>query len=96
MERYKCKFCDNTYASMSSRSNHIKRLHMVNSNIKQTDNSNTKQTNSNINHQMNKKNIDDMIKCNYCNKCFTTTQSKYRHMKHFCKENIKDNTPLDI
>jgi hypothetical protein len=77
---YKCKHCDKTYKSRSSRSNHIKRIHKTN------DNRNIIIDNPVDNHPIINNNIKEAIEylCRKCNKSFEFYQNRWRHEKK-CK-----------
>lgn len=80
----KCKICNKNYSSMSSRSNHMKRMHP----IKVTDNV------TNV-----YKDLDDMLpkcdlkksleKCKFCEKTLANRHSRWRHEK-ICKDKNED------
>ena len=81
-ERYKCKFCEKDYASMSARSNHVKKYHTqdvdkmytngIHSGIQSVYNSLTSDTSKQNNL------------CKYCNKKLSNRNSRWRHEK-ICK-----------
>jgi len=76
--RYKCKFCDKTYSSMPSRSNHIKNIHK------------DKKSEQYINFDKIKFNNDIKNKymCNFCDKSYKHFQSRWTHEQK-CKIIIK-------
>ena len=76
----KCKYCNKIYSSMSSRSNHIKRIHKSN-------------INNNIPEYIQQyipENIQNCIyNCSQCNKKYKSYFSKWRHEKSCNKKDEK-------
>jgi hypothetical protein len=85
-ERYKCKFCEKDYASMSARSNHVKKYHTqdvdkmytngIHSGIQSVYNSLTSDTSKQNNL------------CKYCNKKLSNRNSRWRHEKNCKGDNL--------
>ena len=93
---YKCNYCNKNYASYQSRCNHIRKYHTDDRNTKETLTNklgNIKETLTNTSLLVETPNL---LNCKYCNKNFTTTQSKYRHMKYYCKEKNNKNEIQEI
>jgi len=87
MERYKCKYCDNTYASMSSRSNHNKKVHrnpVVECCSSVVDNSELNVVNG-CSAVVDSKKMNNI--CKYCKENFCDRTYRWRHEK-ICK--LKD------
>ena len=82
-EEIKCKICNKIYASMSSRSNHIKRIHKNNvvEKIQPVVKNVVICCNDNI-----KENSDENRMCKYCNKILCDRSYRWRHEKK-CKIN---------
>jgi hypothetical protein len=80
-----CKYCNKTYASHSSRSNHIKKYHSENVTLNVTNV--TKPVTEIVT-----KNIQ--FKCLNCNEKFNNRQSKWRHEKK-CKKKENDEKNID-
>ena len=80
---YKCKICDKTYSSMSSRSNHIKNIHK--------DKKSELQVKCDKDFNKHDKTIENnKYKCNYCSKTYKHFQSRWTHQQK-CKINNNDN-----
>ena len=92
---YYCNICNKKYVSYKSLWNHNRKFHKVDGNKKETKTNtfgNKKETKTNIPLVIN----ESITKCKYCDKNFTTRQSTYRHMKHYCKEKKEKNEMDDI
>jgi len=88
--KYICKLCNKNYKTYKSLWNHNDVYHKV---IGNTNTTKTNTIGNNLETLLNNKNNNDkssdLHNCKYCNKNFTTSQSMYRHMKHYCKEKNK-------
>lgn len=90
----KCDICNQTYASLSSLFRHKKKFHKNNnnneSNIIRDECTNVAVGHTHKNEPFNimiHKNEKISLKCEYCNKYFTSMQSKYEHKIKRCKYN---------
>ena len=88
-----CKLCNKMYASPSSLCNHNKKFH------KNNQDNNVNNVNDNVNNNVNDKkiNVNDVndkkiIKCEYCNKIYSSRFSKSNHKK-ICK--FKNNNIIE-
>lgn len=82
-----CEYCNKTYSSYQSRSNHIKRYHKhENFTISADD----KQD-----YKLDIKNKDTNYKCNNCNKSYKHFQSRWRHEKT-CENIIENKENIEI
>ena len=73
-----CKHCNKEFASYSSRSNHIKKYHIICVTPYVTNvTKNVTNCNNNIK--------DNILNCKYCNEQFNTRQTRWRHEKK-CKD----------
>jgi hypothetical protein len=93
-ERYKCKICDKDFASMSSRSNHIKRIHKTNNKdvVKNVVKNVVEVKDVVKNVVKNVVEIKDVVKnennvCKFCNKSLSDRISRWKHEQK-CKEKI--------
>lgn len=82
-DRYKCKLCEKDFASMSSRSNHINRIH------KHTKSPNV--VNVVISDVKNEVKLNNI--CKYCNKKLCDRKSRWRHEQK-CKNSDNNNNKL--
>lgn len=85
-ESLTCKICNKYYSSKSSLCNHNKKFH---SEISQNVNNSQYNVNTNVNNCHYNVN-NSQIKCNYCDKIFSSRQSKSLHIKKYCKKKINE------
>jgi len=79
-DSYKCKICDKIYSSMSSRSNHIKRIH--NTPVSQHGKESKEKS-----KDLGKESKCNIYECRYCDKKYKHKQTRFAHEKK-CK--LKD------
>ena len=71
-----CNYCNKTYASYSSRSNHIKKFHLNESEVCQNNVKNVKLHVKNMS-----KNVKNNLTCEKCKKEFNSRQARWAHSK---------------
>lgn len=97
-----CFLCNKEYSSASSICNHNKKFH---SEYKMNVNTNVNNVNANVNNvntNVNSISENNVISCKYCNKTFSSRQSKSLHLKKYCnkKDEIilqeQNNTDIEL
>jgi hypothetical protein len=92
-----CQYCNKEYSSLSSRSNHIKRIH--NSEVFQKTTTSIPKIHSNVFQSIpnvlskgiqEEKEIIDVVTCKFCHKKYSSRQNRWKHEK-ICKEKCKEN-----
>jgi hypothetical protein len=100
LNKLKCLICNKIYASPSSFSHHKKRYHKNETiaNVRDVG----ENVGENVRYVEGKNDINittllakNSLKCEYCNKIFSSRQNKYEHKKNACKLNPK-NTNYNI
>ena len=92
---FKCDYCNKIYKSYQSRWNHIKKYHNSDVNIVNNNVNKNVYNLENVNNFVN--NVNNKTGCKYCNKSFSTRQSKSRHENYFCKNiNSEENNEIHI
>ena len=71
-----CNYCNKIYASYSSRSNHIKKYHLTESEVCQKNVKNVK-----LNVKNMSKNVKNNLTCEKCKKEFNSRQARWAHSK---------------
>ena len=74
-----CKICNKEYSSQSSRSNHVKRCHVVNNNPKLTI----------VNPKLTINNLETTYQCRYCQNIYKFAQGRWRHEQKCDKNKIE-------
>ena len=82
-----CKYCNKGYKTSQSRSNHYRKFHdTMSTQMSFFVNNLSTQCKHNVPTNENMKKLT----CNFCNKLFTTRQSKSRHQNQYCHQKNKN------
>ena len=82
-----CKYCNKGYKTSQSRSNHYRKSHdTMSTQMSFFVNNLSTQCKHNVPTNENMKKLT----CNFCNKLFTTRQSKLRHQNQYCSQKNKN------
>ena len=93
INKFLCVICNKVYSSRASLYNHNKRFH--------NDNNNNNNNNKYLYSQQETIQITEIVskkksvKCEYCNKFFSSRQTKYEHKKKACKFNNINNNGIN-